>query len=104
MKANKAQKLVIEKEIKFFFGSVWKAKKIAKEKYESAQKDFLTWRRLPKRKKIQTLPPSILDSFVKINDVDFLYYSKSKGQLSAPDGKGYYVRLKTKCGVIDYKI
>ena len=104
MKANKVQYLVIKKELIKVFGSLTEAKKQAKNKYNKTQEQYKEWTKLSKRKQLQNLPPSFLDTFLKINNCDFLYYSANKGVLSAPDGVGFYVRLKTKCGVIDYKI
>lgn len=104
MKTSKAQSLVIKKELKNVFGNLTNAKKQAKNKYNQAQEAYKKWNELGKRKKLQTIPPSVVDTFIKINNTDFLYYSNSKGVLSAPNGKGFYVRLKTKCGVLDYKI
>ena len=103
-KLTKKDKKNIKKELKKVFGNLTEAKKQAKLKYNKVQKQYKEWNKLGKRKQLQTLPPSVIDTFLKINDVDFLYYSNSKGVLSAPNGKGFYVRLKTKCGVIDYKI
>lgn len=104
MKANKAQLSVIKKELKKAFGNLTEAKKQAKAKYNETQEQYKKWSKLGKRKQLQTLPPSVIDTFLKINNCDFLYYSANKGVLSAPDGTGFYVRLKTNCGVIDYKI
>ena len=104
MKANKTQSLVIKKELKKVFGNLTEAKKQAKNQYNKVQEQYKKWTKLGKRKQLQTLPPTVLDTFLKINNSDFLYYSANKGVLSAPDGTGFYVRLKTKCGVIDYKI
>lgn len=101
---NKAQLLVINKELKNNFNSITEAKKQAKNQYNKVKKEFENWNKLSKRKKLQIIPPSIIESFISINKVDYLYYSDSKGILTAPNGSGYYVRLKTKCGVIDYKI
>ena len=80
------------------------AKKIAKERFLKAENEAKEWQKLSKRKQMRVMPPSIYDTLVDVNGVDYLYYSSGKGRLMAREGKGYYVRMKTKSGVVDAKI
>jgi len=95
---------IIKKELINKFSSLRAAKLLAKDKYQKVENDFKNWQNLGKRKQLYTLPPCFLDTFIKINQLDYFYYSKNKGVLSAPHGEGFYVRIKTRCGSIDYKI
>jgi len=98
------EKKTIKNEIKKNFKTLSAAKKIAKERFLKAENEAKEWQKLSKRKQMRVMPPSIYDTLVDVNGVDYLYYSSGKGRLMAREGKGYYVRMKTKSGVVDAKI
>lgn len=103
MIANKTLVKAIHKDLRKKFGTVTKAKQKAKKLYSEVEEKWKAWNKLGSRKRLWTSPPSTVHTLIKINKTDFLYYSPSKGCLTAPHGKGFYVRIKTRCGAMDYK-